>query len=658
MRRLPVCALLLVVTGQIAVAGPRYPRTQPPVAAVTLSDRVKPVAAGAPAAVATPKPSVELAVVFAAGSPPVAARAEQEQILAQLIANTPDSEVEEKTDFYFRLAMLYANETRHWYAKAAERATAAAANPADTRSRTEANQSLDKAKQNLLKAVKTFKGLTDNEAFRNYPKMDTALFEYGYTLQAGKYLKEARQVYDKLLKNYPNSQHVPNAHVAFADYYYEAGQLADAETRYKQVLKFPKASVYWYAMYKLGWIHLQLQRNQEALEVFAQIVFASRGDTKKKFLHDAARRDFVYAYSFIGKYDRALEAFSRIDKDAAPDLVIALADDARARGKLEPALGAYRQLVSRAPRDPRACMWQYRIAHGTLSLPGASNVDKLREIETLVELHVRVRAEDTAKGVQEDTQCRDNAAAMAGELAAAYHNEWSKTRNAETLGYAERLYTAYVAGFPGSATQQAALAEVQWSHAELESNAKVRAERWERAANAFAAIGNFESDRAAALAWLNALDFVAPTDGKLAVGRKPATMPKPLPLKGRDIKAVAALTAYLAQAQQGTTQPTGEPPNADEAPMDNERAQARLALATTLRRYRQYDAAVDVLDEFLANHATHASAELAANLLLDSLVQFKSPDLAVVVTAMLADSAFVTGKPHLLRNLELVRQRR
>ena len=52
----------------------------------------------------------------------------------------------------------------------------------------------------LLKAVKTYKGLTDNDAFRNYPKMDMALFYYGYTLTGGKYMKEARTVYDKLLK--------------------------------------------------------------------------------------------------------------------------------------------------------------------------------------------------------------------------------------------------------------------------------------------------------------------------------------------------------------------------------------------------------------------------------------------------------------------------
>ena len=141
----------------------------------------------------------------------------------------------------------------------------------------------------MLKAVKTYKGLTDNDAFRNYPKMDMALFYYGYTLQGGKYMKEARAVYDKLLKNYPNSKYVPEAHLAFADYYFEQGQLADAEARYKKVLKFPKSTAYWYAMYKMGWIHLNQQRFQEALETFFQV--AQRDEERQEAGGPQPRRE-------------------------------------------------------------------------------------------------------------------------------------------------------------------------------------------------------------------------------------------------------------------------------------------------------------------------------------------------------------------------------
>src|SRR6185436_7901243 len=170
---------------------------------------------------------------------------------------------EEKSDYYFRLGELYAKQQRLFRLKSAEAAIQVdrVKTPGEkAKWQNTQKDAENKAKTYLLKAVKTYKGLTDNDAFRNYPKMDMALFYYGYTLQGGKYMKEARAVYDKLLKNYPNSKYVPEAHLAFADYYFEIGQLANAESRYQMVLKFPRSTAYWYAKYKLGWIHLNLQR--------------------------------------------------------------------------------------------------------------------------------------------------------------------------------------------------------------------------------------------------------------------------------------------------------------------------------------------------------------------------------------------------------------
>jgi TolA-binding protein len=663
MLRLSVFALMLVVGARTAAAqAPRYPRLQPAPPPVSLSDRVKPIQPSATPA-ASPKPTVGLPQVRAVHTTIGVVRPEQERILADLIQNTPDSEVEEKSDYYFRLATFYSQQVHHYTAKVAELDASLAANPQarDAKKASEQQKAAQLAKMNLLKAVKVYKGLSDNEAFRNYPKMDLALFEYGLVLQAGKYMNETRAVFDKLLKNYPNSQYVPEAHLVFGDYYYEAGQLADAEARYKTVLKFPKSNAYWYAMYKVGWIHLQLQRHQEALEAFAQVVYATRSEKKWTFLKDAAKRDFVYAYAAIGKPDKALSAFTRLDKDGAVELVVALADDARAQGNFDVAASAYRQLVSSAPDASRACDWQYRLAHVTLSSARASNTEKIREIELLVEQHVQQRTAAGAAGQTEDFDCRDNAMAMAGELAVAYHNEWSKTFNIETLGYAERLYTAYVNAVPGAVVHRAALAEALWYRAVVEPNAKQRAAAWERAATAFMAVGTDDANRAAGLAWLNVYDYAASTDGKLAVGRAPGATPREQPLKGRDKKLVEALTTFLASpAAQAQPQVAGvaltDAERTKAANEDDEVAQMRLLLATTLRKYNHYDDATDVLDVFLAQHPTHASAELAANMLLHSLVQLKSPDLGSVVSAMTADTAFVKGKPQLLANLTKLRR--
>jgi len=249
----------------------KYTRQQDVKVEVKLSDRVKPIVAKDAKDLRQQQPELSADQVLAVEGLVGTIRAEQEQILMDLIEKTPDSEVEEKSDYYFRLGELYAKQQRYWRLagiEAAIQADQAKTAQQKAKLKADADKGQAKAKEYLVRAVKTYKALTDNEAFRNYPKMDMALFYYGYTLQSGKYMKEARSVYDKLLKNYPSSKYVPEAHLAFADYFFEVGQLDDAEARYKMVLKFPKSSAYWYAMYKMGWIDLNKQRFQDALETF------------------------------------------------------------------------------------------------------------------------------------------------------------------------------------------------------------------------------------------------------------------------------------------------------------------------------------------------------------------------------------------------------
>src|SRR5262245_42686800 len=290
-----------------AFADAKYKRQQDVKVDVKLSDRVKPVQTK-PQDKSEFKPELSADAVLSIEGLVSNIRNEQEAILAKLIDSTPDSEVEEKSDYYFRLGELYAKQQHLFCLKSAEAAInvdKAKTRGDKSKAQSAAKAAEDKAKMYLLKAVKTYKGLTDNGAFRNYPKMDMALFYYGYTLQGGKYMKEARNTYDKLLKNYPSSKYVPQAHLAFADYFFEIGQLDDAEARYRMVLKFPRVPAYWYAMYKLGWIDLNKQRFQDALETFFQVAQATRNDKKQEILNRASKKDFVRAYAEIGKADKA-----------------------------------------------------------------------------------------------------------------------------------------------------------------------------------------------------------------------------------------------------------------------------------------------------------------------------------------------------------------
>ncbi|HUS27878.1 MAG TPA: hypothetical protein VMZ53_05200 [Kofleriaceae bacterium] len=627
--RLSVCVFVALV-GVAAGRGPaaaqlaRYPRQQPPPAPPAASDQLAPlVAKGIADLPATTAPSIHADDVMSIDGLRGGIRTEQEQILVELIANTPDSEVEEKSDYYFRLGELYAKQQRFWHDKTIELTAAG--------NQKEAALAASKAKEFLLKTVKTYKGLTGNEAFRNYPKMDVALFYYAYTLQSGKYMKEARAVYDLLVKTYPSSKYIPEAHLAFADYYAEAGQLADAEERYRKVLEFPKSGVYAYALYRIGWIQLQLQRPQEALTAFANVVRVTKNDRKQEALYRAAKTDFVRASIATGKRERALPAIETLARENT-DVLDIYADMAWEQGASEQIIAAYRALSTREPADERACVWQYRITRATLSLPKSTTA--MKEMTALGRF--------VSDKVEADPDCRADTLEMASQLAATYVVDWSKTQNAAKLEDAEQLYAMLVTAAPDDVDARAQYAEVLWARADHETNAKLRREKWQRAADVFAAIGTAEAAEAAALGWMNALDIVVPADAKVTLAKSTRKAPRPLPLPAAETKLLTAIASYASQA------------SAD----DDQLAQMRLAAAITWRKYRHFDEAVAMLDAFLEHHQAHPRAELAANLLLDSMVQRGKPDETFdVVEAIAGDLAFLNGKPELVRNIGLLRAR-
>src|SRR5215475_10910833 len=501
-----------------------------------------------------------------------------------------------------------------------------------------------KAKEFLIKAFKTYKALTDNEAFRNYPKMDMALFYYGFTLQSGKYMKEARSVYDKLLKNYPSSKYVPEAHLAFADYFFEIGQLDDAEARYKMVLKFPKSSAYWYAMYKLGWIDLNKQRFQEALELFYQVAQSTRNDKKNEILNRASKKDFVRAYAEVGKADKAYVAFQRVDQRYAFDMLEILADLYLNQGKSDKAIYVYQELMRQAPTNKNVCEWQHNIALAELSMVGAQNSDKVKEIENLVRLWNGLKGRKTLPPT-EAQECHDNAAAMSGELARAYHSESAKTKNPETLAYADKLYHVYLQVFPDAedfAETQYYYAELLWSRADAEKNPRLQTEEWENAALAFTDVVKHgkvsarlmkESAYAAVLGWKNALQVDPRVKEQADLDKPNDTKAAPQAIPEREQKMLAAFDIYI---------------NYIKDPKDDELVGMKFLKANIYRRYNHFDEAIPIFLDILDKHRMHETAEYSANLLLDSYNRLqKYDDMVKLVDKLEADKKFLEGKDDL-----------
>src|SRR5215213_9463497 len=121
MSNLKLVIVASLLASSSAWADAKYKRTQDVKIQVNLSDRVKPIQTK-PQNKSEFKPELTADAVLSIEGLVSNIRNEQEAILAKLIDSTPDSEVEEKSDYYFRLGELYAKQQRLFRLKSAEAA--------------------------------------------------------------------------------------------------------------------------------------------------------------------------------------------------------------------------------------------------------------------------------------------------------------------------------------------------------------------------------------------------------------------------------------------------------------------------------------------------------------------------------------------------------
>jgi len=296
-----------------------------------------------------------------------------------------------------------------------------------------------------------------------------------------------------------------------------------------------------------------------------------------------------------------------------------LADLYLGQGKSDKAIYTYRDLMKRAPTNKNVCLWQYNVAHASLSMVGANNADKVGEIENLVKLYGALKKTKVMPAA-EAQECHDNAAAMSGELARAYHSESAKTKNPETLAYAEKLYKVYLEVFPDAedyAQTQYFYSELLWSRAESEKNARLQTELWENAAVAFTDVVKTgkvdaklmkESAYAAVLGWKNALN-VDPRAKQQVADEDPKTADKAIAkaeIPPREQKMLAAFDIYI---------------NYIKDPKDDELVGMKFMKANIYRRYGHYDEALPIFQDILDHHRQHETAELIRALSAENILQ-------------------------------------
>ncbi|MBL4636221.1 MAG: tetratricopeptide repeat protein, partial [Kofleriaceae bacterium] len=558
-----------------------------------------------------------------------------------------DPEAAEMPDLYFRLAEAYAQKQRYWRFRAMKMYPDIDKAKGSKKRKLQDKQKLyfKTEKKALLKSLKVYGKLAAEPRFKDYPRMDEVLFYFGYTLDGVKRIVESRKIYQQLIMNYPKSKYIPQAFLSFADYFFEKDQLDNAEKFYDKVLQFPKSSVYSFALYKKGWVYLNQDRPQDALEAFFKVSTLTKNDRNAKALNRASKKDFVRAYAQVGRADKGYQAFQRVDRKYAFTMLKILGSIYLGRGEGEKAIFTYRQLIGIESKNKDVCEWQGNILSAMLSV--GNQKQKTAEIVNLVNVYSAHKKSKILKGGKLE-ECRDNAQGTAGEMAKTWHNEAIKTLNPQALGSVETLYNLYIKSFPKAddiGQMRYYYADLLWQRAEYEKNPRKATDRWERAAIAFTDVveggtlkGKLlkEAAFAAVLGWKNALAVDPRTKApKTVISTKPGKVdvPKPKPIGERELKMIAAFDVYIKYIKD---------------PSDDELVMMKFLKARIFWRADRLDDSMPLFYDIVEKHPEHETAGWAANILLDNLNRLqKYAELTKLAKSMLANKKFMEDKDEL-----------
>jgi tetratricopeptide (TPR) repeat protein len=480
-------------------------------------------------------------------------------------------------------------------------------------------------------SVKSYAQLVQDHP--NFKRMDEVLFALAFSLGEMKQNDKAREVYYRLIKNFPESKFVPNAYLSFAEHYFQQGDMQAASKFYSKVTEFPpeRNAVYGYALYKQAWCLYNIEDFKGSLQKFVEVIEFGKSHPEARDVANLlkqSRRELVMPYARAGTPGKALEFFSRfaVDEAQSYEMLENLAELYYDTGDWPATVQIYHKLMGQQPDSDKLCYWQSRVANAELA-----SGDKKRgvtEVTRLVDVWEAVTAGPKSDEVKK--QCKGYSAATLVDLATAWHREaigtdtQPGTNDRKTMELATQLYRLLLQKFPDMATMEFPAIDrrdwpteyrVSYFYAEL----LWKMEKWAECAPAFDKVvdldakGPFTADAAlAAVLCYNNLyqqQFAGSekTVNKKAAGKKGKKEEdkpefKPREFSGLESGMLKAFQRYVCFV-----------PDSDDLPVMKYR-RARIYYEAN-----RYEEAAVIFKDIAYNHQKSELAEYAANLYLDSL---------------------------------------
>jgi TolA-binding protein len=533
----------------------------------------------------------------------------------------------ETPQWYFRLAELLWEESQYFFFEANRRddrliALGTKGDPREIDRLMAEKKDLEKqADRYKDQSVALYKAILAK--YPKYPRLDEVLYFLAESLsKRNRNDPDALKAYRALIQKFPQSRYVPDAWMAFGEYYFEkanasdrVGNLRKALEAYRKAASYQESSVYGYALYKQGWVHYNLNEWTDALEMFKAVIFFGELPTstvpadRKIALVKEARKDYVRTYSHVGNAEAAPDEFKRVGGDASwMDMLKALGGIYYDEGKERDAIVVYHRLIQERPLSPEAPLYQSRIvtSAGRMGRKDAAVQQAHVFVKMLRDIEASPEAKDE-KGKKAIADARREAEQTLRVLAVQYHNEWKKTRDEPVAAFAAAVYRDYLELFPSEPTAY----EMRFFHAELRyalADFEGAGEEYERVAKADIEALKAKPPRKAGKFFKDALenavfawDLVVKKLDEQDKQRQPADPKKRLAFAPQRQRLVDACNRYLEW------QPKGE-----------KWVEIAYKVANIYYRHNDFAQATDLFTRIALDHPSHELAAYSTNLVLDA----------------------------------------
>lgn len=205
----------------------------------------------------------------------------------------------EEADLLFRLAELYMRRAK-------------SGRFFDLNSTAKSPNVNQKAQESLKSAIAIYNRI--EKEFPKYKELDAVLFNNAIACQQTKQAERSKELFNKLVTQFPKSALLPDALLEVGEVYYFQQNFTQALEKFKGIEKFPKSKAYPYGVYKSAWCYYNLKQTDEGIKQLLSVVQqnpADSADQKKYNLRKEALRDLTL---FVGETMPPEQLFSFFEK--------------------------------------------------------------------------------------------------------------------------------------------------------------------------------------------------------------------------------------------------------------------------------------------------------------------------------------------------------